>query len=92
MIAGIGVEVGSAGFDHNFPHQARFGELVKGVVYRRQRNADAGGARFLVQILRRYMAVFRLEQQFCESDTLARRPQTSLFQLGDNPAIGSVMT
>ena len=43
VVVDIGVEIGAAGFDHDFAQQAGGRELVQGVVDRRQRHADRRG-------------------------------------------------
>ena len=41
MIAGIRIEVGPSGLNHDFAHDAGFGELVQRGVYRREPAARA---------------------------------------------------
>jgi len=47
MVVGrVGVEIGAARFDDDFAKQPRIGELMKGVVDRRERHLDRRSRRF----------------------------------------------
>ena len=85
MIAGIGIEVGPPGLDHDLSHEPGIGKLVQGIIDRRKRDTDTGCTRFAVQVFRGDMPVFALEQKFCQSNPLPGRSKACSFQTRDHP-------
>ena len=89
VMAGVGIEIGPAGRDHDFAQQAGIAELVERVVDRGQRNRQACPANFGMQAFRRDMAMFALEQQARQSHPLAGRAQAGRAQAGGKIGTGS---
>lgn len=75
VMAGIGVEIGTLGIDHDLTQQASFGELMQGVVDRRQRHADARFYRFAMQNFRRDMPITGAIKQTRQVTPLACWPK-----------------
>ena len=71
VIGRIGVEIGAARFDDDFAKQPRIGELMKGVVDRRERHLDRRSRRFAVQLLGGDMALPVFEQDSRQGEALA---------------------
>jgi hypothetical protein len=77
----IGVEVGARPFDRDLAQQPGRGELMQGVVDRRQRHRQFGRARLFEQHLGGEMAIAAAEQQPAERDALPRGAKPGLAQL-----------
>ena len=80
MVAGIGVEIGPAGRDHDLAQQPRIAELVEGIVDRGQGHRHLGRLDLDMQALRRHMAMTALEQQARQRHPLAGGAQAGLAQ------------
>ncbi len=81
VVGGVGVEIHPGAVDGDLPQQARLGELVKRIVYGRERHGEIGGERLLIEPLRRHMTIAALsKQQLAERQPLAGRPQASVGQ------------
>jgi hypothetical protein len=66
VVSGVGVEIAVVWLDHALPQQADLSELVQAVVDVRERDADPGSLRLLMQLLGGDMTVALLEQELRE--------------------------
>jgi hypothetical protein len=80
VIARVGVEIGGAGVDRHRAQKSGFGELMQGVINRRERHSEAGDIGLGVQIFRRNVAMPFGEEDAAQLDPLPGRPQPGLAE------------
>ena len=81
MLGRVGVEIGLGPVHRELAQEARFGELVQGVVDRRQRDRHAGPGRLVEQHLGRDVPVALAEQEPAQGHPLPGRAQAHAAQL-----------
>lgn len=88
VMAGVRVEVGAPGLDHDLAQEPDGGEVVQRVVDRGERHTDPRPDRLAVQLLGTHVPVAGPEQELGQSQTLARGPEADRLQPLDQAAIG----
>ena len=75
VVRRIGIEIGLGAVYREFANETCALKLMQRIIHRRERNPLPGGGNFLVQHLRRDMAVAAGEQQLSDGNPLPRRAQ-----------------
>src|SRR5690606_17388042 len=82
MVGDVGVEIGAGTLDGKHTDEACLCELVQRIVYRGERNRNAGHGSLLVEFLDRQMAIALRKQQIGQRHALSRRAQATYTQSG----------